>query len=109
MIVDFSDCLEPRVGCIVRFHWTKHLDHVPMKCIGQYRTICFALSSDQISLYRLVSEMTGTITNIPMPIGAGGSDVADNSADHFMNKIWKIRQILNYSQKMSRVLTSFTT
>jgi hypothetical protein len=50
---------------------------------------------DSKKLYALVSELTGTKSENPMPSGISDSTLSDNFAGYFMNKISKIRDSLH--------------
>ena len=49
---------------------------------------------DSKKLYRFVSEITGTKSDNPLPSGESDSSLAESFADHFINKIDKIRDSL---------------
>ena len=49
---------------------------------------------DSKKLYKLVSELTGTKSENPMPSAESDHSLAENFADFFMNKINKIRESL---------------
>ncbi|XP_060601863.1 uncharacterized protein LOC132755083 [Ruditapes philippinarum] len=55
---------------------------------------------DSKKLYALVSELTGTKSENPMPSGISDSTLSDNFADYFMNKISKIRDSLHEFNKI---------
>ena len=49
---------------------------------------------DSKQLYKLVSELTGTKTENPLPSGESDSSLAEKCADFFLGKIEKIRESL---------------
>ena len=51
-------------------------------------------SGDSKKLYKVVSELTGSIDDNPLPSGESDTFLADHFADHFMDKISKIRDSL---------------
>lgn len=62
---------------------------------------------DSKKLYKFVTEITGSKVQNPMPSGESDNAIADSFADHFMNKISKIRESLktypNYEPSVKNV------
>ena len=54
---------------------------------------------DSKKALRLVSELTGTKYENPMPSGISDSTLLDNFADYILKKIFKIRDSLNEFDK----------
>jgi len=52
-------------------------------------------------LYTFVSELTGKNTDNPMPEGESDTAIAENFADHFLDKINKIRDALASFEKFT--------